>query len=635
VEFAVPGFEDVRPRALNLSPDRRHADVAIVGVRSRSAVVTRGRVRDAAGEPLPGALVLGQGNPRYTGPDGAFEVFGRGRGATLDLRFEHPDCVSRSLPGILPGTQGLDVVLARGRPLQLLLLQAGEAVTAGIVVLQAREAARRSDWRVVRAGPFVDGLVVIGAAPPGRYDLLVAPGPAGTAAAAPAAAHLRQVIEIDAATPSPFPVQLPTACARTLQVLRDGVPIAGVTAELLAGNAGPPDLRTLALPAARWSNYRDHALLAQEVATGKDGTAELRGPGGETFALRVRGDRIVETLVHDVRLDAAAPLVVAVAQGGTLHGALVPPDAFAALAASTGAQPPASRLFVRLVGTVPGQGVLPPQRGHGPGPAFPVRPDGSFTIGGIPAGEWTVELDLRPLPPRTGFFREPLGTIRVAGAAVLRERYEVGQHVPATLAGIAHIGGLAGSGVQVQIVVERDGRPPANFGGTTGAGGRFEVAALPGRWLVRFSKSSSPDPDAVLPPSAFRQVAWPEALVLAPGERRVQDFDLAPAEVRLRFVDQQGRPVRGLHVEARTSGGLRRAGLGHTDADGRSKPLWAEVGRFHLFALPRRLQDGAAARDESRLRGVEPWDLAIEVGVVDIVAAGSDVVVTLPPAWEQ
>lgn len=154
--------------------DGRKVDVVLV---LKAAAEISGRVLDAAGEPVPGAMVHALRSkqptpipPVSTGADGAFHLR-VAPGAPVQLLAEaagHPSVLTDEIE---PGASGVDIVLTGGAALTGKTIDAGSGAPVGAVrmVLVATEMSERGVE--LRSGP--DGAFRIDGLVPGTYALRV------------------------------------------------------------------------------------------------------------------------------------------------------------------------------------------------------------------------------------------------------------------------------------------------------------------------------------------------------------------------------------------------------------------------------------------------------------------------------
>lgn len=366
--------------ALDLATE--HGQV-ILRTASPSTVATiRGTVVASDGAAIAGALIRTRRMPRghivRTDALGSFEApVLVADGSTLTINVWCDGYESQSSEPIEPGRQDVRVVLPfEGR------LRVRAIAPDGSPVAQLHAALgtlRETRFWVRDQSPDVDearGIVSMSRLHEGEHMLFVAPQDRWLA-------PRWQPLRIDEPRRDAQEVTVRLVPARTRQLrveAADGTPAAGLVFELIAPFVpvlGEHDIVTDA------SNPRirpggDSGLLLQRGETAANGTATLRGPAGERLALRLSGRGIVPAIVQQLTLGETDELIVTCEQGTCWSGRLVPTSVAAVLAAS------GAGLHLRRDGRRLG----PP--GKRP---TPLAADGAFSFGGLPPGDYELELD--------------------------------------------------------------------------------------------------------------------------------------------------------------------------------------------------------------------------------------------------
>lgn len=247
-----------------------------------------------------------------------------------------------------------------------------------------------------------------------------------------------------------------------VQLLADNSPVEGVTVRLA---------------------YEDRALYPMEVASGPDGIARFPGLGKGGYRADVRHGHYA--LVGDaplVAIDPARkpdPLVIVVAEGGRVMGRVRDGDSGEGIA-----------------GVVIGAN----REGGSPYYADPTRPDGTYEIFGLPAGNYEISIQDR-VPGYPQELPRPAGRRLTVGAEGVLDGVDFELTRGAILAGIVRdTEGLPVAGVTV-LARNVEGRQNlADY--HTGEDGRFVFGAYAAGEEVRLSAERGPARSGLLGPFA-------------------------------------------------------------------------------------------------------------------------------------
>jgi len=556
-----------------------------------------GRVQDAEGRPIEGALVQvsrggenvfrafmrsmeGEGAVR-TGRDGSFRATRLAPGENQRLDVRHDEYEERALGGIslTAGTtrSGVSVVLRRGLSIRGVVKdEEGRPLAGAEVNLSSARTIRASRGGVqmsfigpgsqVRRETGADGRFEFRGLKAGEYELSARRPGFSRASVDP--------VNVAEAHPAE-PVEL---------VLKPGATVSGVLRD--KAGVGASGWYVSARGAGQGSGpaFGPGAIRSEE-ATGPDGVFFLDGlTAGEAYDLQVMGTAGLGPRKAGV-VAPAEGVELTVTGTGQIRGRVVDGDAGRAIPDfQLRYQPDAQggMRFVMRMGPGRGRGPYEKQSFH--------AEDGSFVLEDVPAGRWTVEA-----------FAPGYQAGSASGVTVGESEAAEGVEVRLSRGGV----------VSGRVLESRTGRPildasvraelsggeqrmaMVRIGGegednetATDAEGRYEIVGLaPGTWTVT---ASHPD--------------WSEAAT------RVELKD-APATADIRLgrggsvggtVLSAGRPVAGAQVTLSAAGDTGfRPGAGMMGGSERSV-LTDEGGRFRFDRLsPGRYTVGAALRDQA------------------------------------
>lgn len=372
--------------------------------------------------------------------------------------------------------------------------------------------------------------------------------------------------------------------AQVVVVVRDqaGEPLADSDVELVMP-LGDATLDAAAVVPAL--ERLDHARSPSHVAyarsvTDANGAAALEAPAGD-YLVRVRGaDHVAAIEPLRVR-DGAGPQVVRVRRAASLFGVVGPADALQRLRelASQGGGD------VRVA--------VGREREHAPEPAV-VAADGSFAIGGLDAGAWSVSLRywLRTGEVRADDVTLWLGDVTLAEGERRELPIDASAILPGTVRGTIRAGRepLA----NVHCFLRRNGPGPfLNLRVATDANGAFAGVVPAGDYGFSMTYPAQPGP-------GWLNIVLPDEWQLQPGQVHDVQFDVPLRRVRLRVVGPDGAPVAGAQLKVTRTGYFLPGGL-ETSADGTCEVFPAPLDRFDV---------------QVRVGDAEP----VELGPVDLPA---------------
>lgn len=451
------------PSDVELTPaqgDDASRPIDLVVAPVAAAETIRGRVVDAAGEPVAGyslyAIGRSSGGDKEewlatrSAADGTFEVAASGLQLASALRLSHPrnDRYDgwHEFGGHRWGDEGIEVQLLAPAKLQLLVRVAGKPVEDLAVHAVPRQGDAVGADPVRLAGTFRGGVVDLPGLRATRYAVCVH--------AIGGASWPSEWIELDAGTATePVVVDLPLPIERKLHIFTtEGLPVLGARVELVVG--GKPTWgvwgadyhdRTMTAGGPEGSNggQRTRPRVADRGTTDRSGAVRLRClVRDEPVFLVVEGGGAQKT-VHELPgwSDDRGPILVSVPGGGELRGAIAPADFVTALDSSPAEEQKRSAQF----GLTPNpwrksladfRAVWRPQIAlrEPQGPATQPLPfasivaeDGTFAIPGVPPGRYEVVLVVRNAVQgraREEVVAPPLGEVEIRAGEVTPVRYE-------------------------------------------------------------------------------------------------------------------------------------------------------------------------------------------------------------------
>lgn len=606
-------------RKLRVPGDRSSFD-AELELRGLPAVARiRGVVTAEDGAPLANVIIRAGRTPdagpyrTRTDADGRF-VLGRPADFPEDpvfLRCSAEGCdVAMPSEPVAWGTHGVVVVMRRGAAVVLRVRRPdGMPVESYRVVVWGAVARYPS---IDRRGRHPRGEVVLDPLPRNEHQVSVVPDDPALAG------RYCQRFSGGERGPTLVDIVLPPSAARTLRVVAaDGTPVADARYELIDPRAhNRPDLDTTVVAFDEWQHIAGDnlALLIASGRTDARGEATLRGERDRPFAVRLPGGPHLPFIAHDVALGETAPLVLTVRRGASVHGRLGPDQLLAGLRQATDWQhldnwpeafsEPSLHVAMHSVD------------GKGTRRTASVAADGTFTVGGLPAGNWKLVLVAECNGPGLGTLRHDLAQIELAADTDLERSFDLRELTPARVRGTARVDGALAAGGRLFV---------GDYGATVGADGSFEVWVVPG-----------PQPTRARIGFGATPFWFPDVPQIAPGATVECALSLHTGLLRARLVDQERRPVV-TEVTIADAGGRFRASC-PADADG-GVGQRVDAGVFVLTAWPRSLQTEDA---RSRFAAAHAGDVdalmrqRVVLGTVT-VTAGDEAwqTIVVPAEWDR
>jgi protocatechuate 3,4-dioxygenase beta subunit len=556
-----------------------------------------GRVQDAEGRPVEGALVQvsragenvfraflrsveGEGAVR-TARDGSFRATRLAPGENQRLDVRHDDYEERSIGGLSlaagAARSGITVVLRRGLSLRGVVKdEEGRPLAGAEVTLASARTFRASRGGVqlalvgpgsqVRRETGADGRFEFRGLKAGEYEVSARrPG-------------------FSRASVDPVNVAEGRAAEPLELVLRPGATISGVLRDRTGLGASGWFVSARGASQGSGPAFGPGAIRSEEP-TGPDGVFFLEGlTAGETYELQVMGTAGLGPRKAGV-VAPADDVELTVTGTGQIRGRVVDGDGGRAIPDFQLRYQPDAQGGMRFV--------MRMGMGHGRGPyekqSFHAE-DGSFVLEDVPAGQWTVEA----FAP--GYQAGSASGVTVGeGEAV--EGVEVRLSKGGVIAGRVLESRTGRPILDATVRAELSGGEPrmgmVRIGGegeeneaATDAEGRYEIVGLaPGTWVVT---ASHPD--------------WSEATASV-------ELKEAPAAADIRLgrggsvggtVLAAGHPVGGAQVTLAAAGDTGFRGGAGMMGGGEQSALSDEGGRFRFDRLgPGRYTVGAALRDQS------------------------------------
>ncbi len=397
--------------------------------------------------------------------------------------------------------------------------------------------------------------------------------------------------------PSVVDVRLgPLAAQRVVVERADGTPVAGSEVELLLPTPGgsvtvDSHVQTFAMWFA--SNYQN-VLRVDVATTAADGSCRLRGGTAPTFAVRVRGEKHITTLVADVRVGVADPLRIVVSSGATLVGRVTPveavadlrelaalprtgqlTDAHARLAPSVQLQRPVERTEPRL-GRVRTMERVPAMDAA----RLAVGEDGTFVIAGIPPGTWELQMTgFRVLGGMGDSVQIALHPgIAFADGETKELTFDVARERFGRLRATVVLDGVPYAGSVQMTQLDAGGR----FGLTADAEGRLDALIPPGRW--------SASPGRRLSAQRFARFTPPEVATITPGEVTEVTFRAQSTQAKVRVLRADGAAAADVRLMVHDAASGNYLTADTTAADG-TLEIWLAPGAYEV-----RAQDGSGGQ---------------------------------------
>lgn len=568
----------LEPRTAQLvAGESKHA-LRIVVERPDPAADISGTAVDSAGRPVAGLQMSATGDgARGKGrsrADGSFRIHraapvpeGRSSkpGASLSvqdpgLRFERVE------PGydarFVWGQRDVRVVMRERVGQQVQVVDAtGVAVEDYTLFAFAGQAGLRPVPRLTQRGRHEDGVCLLERLGSGHYAVLALPREDGRVATR--FVRFEQLPEVEGA---PVRVALAPPLETTVRVkdLQGRAMADSEVQLLLALGDAPLDAATNVTELRKCDrSLRASHLCYATVRTDGEGRATLRSPAG-AFQLRVRGEQHVAH-VGALTVSVSADVhIVKVARAGSVHGIVGPVEAVARLreVSSLGDKP------VELV--LESEGLPSPD-------AVTVAEDGSYSIGGLEAGEWSLSLRywLRTSSVQANYVKLPLEVVVLAAGEHRQVDADVGHMLPGTLRGQVLAGGEPLADVHCFLRRKDSGWPPMLRVGTDAAG-VFTGMVPAGRYGFSFTYPAQTGP-------GWFHIVLPDVWQLQPGGEQDVRVEFPLRRIQLHLVDTDGKPVPDAKMKVRGKGYSHPGGL-RTDVGGSCELYPAPYAEFRVFA---------------------------------------------------
>lgn len=517
----APGMAVEQRERFQVSPESTKRVV----LRLMASTTIRGRMVDAAEQPVAGGMVMGFLQPQFessvpttTQADGSFLIDGVKPGAYLIVGYSE-DSGSSMSPGKAPG-EGLVLRMAgAGRVEGTVVDTAGKPVSAGHV----------RPWQSTYFGYYYSQIHPLSAE--GKFSVALPKGDWNFRAELPDGSVSNEVkVSVETAGTAQVELRVPERLVVRGTVVDDaGNHIEGAQVFLMVGGFPP-------------TPSREHHDISDP-----EGAFEVAGlePGAISLHV-VHPDYSAETVsATPAAAGGASPVRVVLRPGGTIRGRLVDamdqPIAGERIAAS----PEGSYMEFRTTGTAA---------------------DGSFVLTPLDAGTWTVGLGLGAATA----VRERVVVAAGSSVDVLLRVPESG----GTLTGIVKVGGVPTAGIEVVVA---DARGPTSGKATSDAEGRFRVEGL------------AVGPIAATAVAGGNARGRASATLAGETPTADVTIDIGTAALRATIVDADGLPASGVWshlqhpdaVHAEESGWVQ---LPQTGADGRIEAAGLAPGRYTLQA---------------------------------------------------
>ncbi|MCA8970635.1 MAG: carboxypeptidase regulatory-like domain-containing protein [Planctomycetes bacterium] len=614
-----------RPTSIELIAARPVERVEIVVAAHEVADTISGVVADDRGEPIARARVMA--HPLANGfqsakRDGRF-TFHRGpsdRDEPLTI-YATADGYEDASPGerIPWGTTDLRIEMKRGLDVEVCVKStSGEPIENYGLRVFPKPGTRRS-WsssqsEVCYRGTHEDGLTIVTGLVRGSHYLIVEPQGKSWCRSS---LHEFEVTDSGAARQY---VELHAAVSRVVRVRRaNGDPVAGTTVQLIESIGGNPvDAATvLATPMALGQNTSpDQGLRVDEGKTDAVGEVTVQGPSATAMSLRVIGDRHAPLCRDGIVLGSGdGPIEIVVPDGARVVGKLVPIELLDQLrreagVAQTGEQSPRDRMLmpgILLSRTEGSKRIEHPLAGK-----LPFEADGSFTITGVPPGDWVLTLVASRGDQRTSTTHR-LGVALVSSLTEGETRdveLDLSRYLRATLSAHVLLDGAPFADGQVHF--QGDGGQDASgevlthwLQPTTDASGDIEQLMPPGTYRVSLRML---DPES----KRWFHVAVPTPVTVAPGEHARTTIAVQTATRRIVVRDSNGEKVKRCLLYAHNTGNDQGTWLPEADADGVVRVRLA-VGSWQLRVQHVDLFDPAKSQEFYRQHAGDPqaWKRAL------------------------
>ena len=549
------------------------------------------------------------------------------------------------------GTTGVQIVLARGLPVSLQVVDAdtGRPVERFGVrcysTLPDQARVHEPHRRLRHPGSHPGGTLELPGVRRGPNVLLVQPMDREHA---PSAWHHFEVGPGGAAVQV---VRLKRPVRHTVRVVRkDGSPVPGTSVKLLR----PPDQAgeiTLSTPAGKAGEFLKHghdqlSLVLAEGTTNRKGEVVLQGPAGDALALCVEGPTHLPRMVNGVILVAnGSPSRIEVEGGACIVGRIRPPLLLEKLRLMS---PAASEPGHNPAGGAP----APINR---PGPAIrlvqpgtrdttfttegleaPLDEDGRFVFSSVAPGTWDLmfscilNLDGK-LPINTAVNQRIHRVENLAMGETRRLDLDLSHLVPGRIEGTVFLNGQSMPGKPVTFAAAPpDGLIAAQQVPSrtvwTDDRGRYALALFPGVYQASVQLHDAP--------GLFGgdRVRSDESLAVVPGQLIVRDIHLRAGILRLQLVGSDGHtPLPDVEIVWRHQNRSRLTFTRPTGSDGRITLDPMPLGTFVILARPRALADGDAWRAYIREHR-ETWQQGlVQIGTLAVTTPSGPSAAGEPP----
>tara|TARA_R110002072_G_scaffold87129_7_gene196712 strand:+ start:16521 stop:19040 length:2520 start_codon:yes stop_codon:yes gene_type:complete len=568
----------VEPRTAQLAVGESQHALRVVVERPDPASDITGTVVDRAMRPVAGLQLSATGDGARgrarSRADGSFRIHRAAPvperpnskpGAWLsvldpELRFERvaPDDDAR----FVWGQRDVRVVVRERVGQQVQVVDAtGLAVANYTLFAFAGKAGLRPVRRLTQRGRHAGGVCLLDRLGAGHYAVLALPREEGLAASG--LVRFEQLPEVEGA-PVRVALAPPLQTAVLVQDAEGRPMVASEVQLLLALGDAPLDAATnvTELRNCDRSMGASHLCYAT-MRTDGDGRATLRSPAG-AFQLRVRGEQHVAH-VGALTVNASADVhTVQVVRAGSVHGVVGPAEAVARLRAvsSLGGKP------VELV--LEAEGLPSPD-------AVTVGDDGSYSIGGLAAGEWSLSLRywLRTSSVHANYVVLPLQQVVLAAGEQRQVDVEVGHLLPGTLRGLVLADREPLADVHCFLRRKEPGSPPMLRVGTDAAG-VFTGLVPAGRYGFSFTYPAQSGP-------GWFHIVLSDEWQLQPGDELEVRVAFPLRRIQLHLSDADGKPVPDAKMRIRGEGYSHPGGL-RTDAGGACELYPAPYAQFRVVA---------------------------------------------------
>ncbi|MCA8970637.1 MAG: carboxypeptidase regulatory-like domain-containing protein [Planctomycetes bacterium] len=584
----VQEYEVVEPTIqLEPSTTRKHVDII---VRARSEVETiTGTVVDDLGRPVARAsieTIERSGRPgafQTSVRDGAFTIR---RTSTRDLA--GPFAIAAHGDGFEDvrteefyewGARDVRLVVRRGLSVDLLVRDAttGKPIEEyGIRVFPKPGTVGRqsgTDFEVRNRGEHPGGITTLGNLPRGTLWLVVEPN-GRTWQRNPV--HEFVVTDTGATRQT---IELTPTVSRIVRVLRaNGEPVAGTRVELLEPlfGAAVDDSTKVVRDENYWIHQQtvSEAILVVEAETNLTGEATVEGPGKAPLALRVLGPGHTPICENGIVLDASeAPIEIVVASGASVTGVIRPKELLEQMREIAGLSGESSansighpmRPSVRLVQARDGEPVI-----HYPASETVfVDRDGSFTVEGIPSGDWTLELVTARAVGSNAFSHSRSVIARLSAlkeGETRRLELDLSSHLHSRVTGRVLVDGEACARGSVFLQGKRfdDGfgeSQKTSAQPRTDDEGRFEVLLAPGSYRAKIMWN-----DAEL--GHWISIPADSSFALQPGASQEVALRVQTGRMRLLLRDAEDQPASDARIFIKSALLEEHVSCGMSDADG-------------------------------------------------------------------